>query len=95
MAIELHLDVELHRPATFFLVQRLKSKLGEVLMLVLSSFLRVPRVSALVPEPWPPRRQPLTGVSPHAVADRRRALLPWAAHLRPPSAALRPPQGSL
>ena len=48
MAIELHLDVELHRPATFFLVQRLKSKLGEVLMLVLSSFLRVPRVSVLV-----------------------------------------------
>jgi len=48
MAIEPHLDVELHRPATVFFVQRLKSKLGEALMLVLSSFLRVPRVSALV-----------------------------------------------
>ena len=42
MAIELNLDVELLAPATIFFVQRLKSKLGEALMLVLSSFLRVP-----------------------------------------------------
>ena len=48
MAVELHLDVELLAPATVFFVQRLKSKLGEVLILVLSSFLRVPIVSALV-----------------------------------------------
>ena len=42
MAIELHLDVELLAPATVFFVQRLKSNLGEVLMLILSSFLCVP-----------------------------------------------------
>ena len=48
MAVELHLDVELLAPATVFFVQRLKSNLGEVLMLMLSSFLRIPRVSALV-----------------------------------------------
>ena len=48
MAVELHLDVELLAPATVFFVQRLKSKLGDVLILVLSSFLRVPIVSALV-----------------------------------------------
>jgi len=48
MAIELHLDVELHRPATVSFVQGPKSNLGEVPMLVLSSFLHVPRVSALV-----------------------------------------------
>ena len=48
MAVELHLDVELLAPATVFFVQRFKSKLGETLMLVLSSFLRVPRVSTLV-----------------------------------------------
>ena len=59
MAIELHLDVELLAPATIFFVQRLKSKLGEALMLVLSSFLRVPRVSAL--DSWCRRRR-------HAVA---------------------------
>ena len=59
MAIELHLDVELHRPATVFFVQRLKSKLGEVLMPVLFSFLRVPRVSVL--DSWCRRRR-------HAVA---------------------------
>ena len=48
MAIELHLDVELLVPATVFFVRRLKSNLGEALMLVLSSFWHVPRVSALV-----------------------------------------------
>jgi len=48
MAVELHLDVELLAPATVFFVQRLKSNLGEVLMLMLSSFLRVLRVSVLV-----------------------------------------------
>ena len=48
MAIELHLDVELHRPANVSFVQGPKSNLGEVPMLVLSSFLRVPRVSTLV-----------------------------------------------
>ena len=48
MAVELHLDVELLAPATVFFVQRLKSNLGEVLMLMLSSFLCVPRVSVLV-----------------------------------------------
>jgi len=48
MAIELHLDVELLAPATVFFVQRLKSNLGEVLMLMLSSFSRVPQVSTLV-----------------------------------------------
>ena len=48
MAIEPHLDVELHRPATVSFIQGLKSNLGEVLVLVLSSFLRVPRVSMLV-----------------------------------------------
>ena len=48
MAIELHLDVELHRPATVSFVQGPKSNLGEVPMLVLSLFLRVPRVSVLV-----------------------------------------------
>ena len=42
MAVELHLDVELLAPTTVFFVQRLKSNLGEVLMLMLSSFLRVP-----------------------------------------------------
>ena len=59
MAIEPHLNVELHHPATVFLVQRLKSKLGEALMLVLSSFLHVPPVSAL--DSWCRRRR-------HAVA---------------------------
>ena len=48
MAIELHLDVELLAPATVLFVQGLKSNLGEVLMLVLYSFLHVSRVSALV-----------------------------------------------
>jgi len=42
MAIELHLDVELLALATVFFVQQLKSNLGEVLMLILSSFLCVP-----------------------------------------------------
>ena len=42
MAIELHLDVELLAPATIFFAQQLKSTLGEALMLVLSSFQRVP-----------------------------------------------------
>ena len=74
MAIEPHLDVELHRPATAFFVQRLKSKLGEALMLVLSSFLRVPRVSALVPEPCR-RRHAAARRKPRARASvpRRRA----------------------
>ena len=48
MAVELHLDVELLAPATVFFVQRLKSNLGEVLMLMLFSFSRVPQVSTLV-----------------------------------------------
>jgi len=48
MAIELHPNVELHRPATVSFIQGLKSNLGEVLVLVLSSFLRIPRVSTLV-----------------------------------------------
>jgi len=48
MAIELHLNVELLAPATVFFVQQLKSNPNEMLMLVLSSFLFVPRVSSLV-----------------------------------------------
>jgi hypothetical protein len=56
MAIELHLDVELLAPATVFFVQQLKSNLGEVLMLMLSSFLRVPQFPcsfvALLPPLW-------------------------------------------
>ena len=39
MAIEIHLDVELLAPATVFHISRLKSNLGDALMLVLSSFL--------------------------------------------------------
>ena len=46
MAIELHLNVKLLAPATVFFVQQLKSNPGEVL--VLSSFLHVPRVFVLV-----------------------------------------------
>ena len=42
------LNVESHLPTTVSFVQRLKSNLGKVLMLVLSSFLCVPRVSTLV-----------------------------------------------
>ena len=87
MAIELHLDVELHRLATVFFVQRLKSKLGEALMLVLSSFLRVPRVSAL--DSWCCRRH-------HVVARcelHARVLAPrcCARRLRPAAPAVAPP----
>ena len=87
MAIELHLDVELLAPATIFFVQRLKSKLGEALMLVLSSFLRVLRVSAL--DSWCRRRR-------HAVARcELHARIPaprcCARRLRPAGPAVAPP----
>jgi len=42
------LTVELLAPAIILFVQQLKSKVGVALMLVLPSFHRVPRVSALV-----------------------------------------------
>ena len=87
MAIEPHLDVELHRPATVFFVQRLKSKLGEALMLVLSSFLRVPQVSTL--DSGCRRRR-------HAVARcelhvRVPALRCCARRLRPAAPSVAPP----
>ena len=48
LLLKIHLNIELHAPATVFLVQWLKSNLGNALMLVLPSFHCVPRVSALV-----------------------------------------------
>jgi len=42
------LNVQPHLPATVFPERRLKSNLGDALMLVLPSFHRVPQVSALV-----------------------------------------------
>ena len=42
------LNVEPHLPATVFPERRLKSNLGDAMKLMLSSFQRVPRVSALV-----------------------------------------------
>ena len=42
------LNVEPHLPATVFPERRLKSNLGDALILVLPLFHRVPRVSALV-----------------------------------------------
>ena len=96
MAIELHLDVELLAPATIFFAQQLKSTLGEALMLVLSSFQRVPRFSALVPEPCR-RRQAAARREPRSRASgpcRRAPPLRPALLNLPSPAALSTPRRS-
>ena len=99
MAIELHLDVELLAPATIFFAQQLKSTLGEALMLVLSVFPHVHKVSALVPRHAAAgrgacrRRTPREALAPpHATFVRApEPLAPAGAHLTPLRRHLAPP----